>query len=416
MAETENRPASLVEKYNKLLKVDASSKRGSKGLEATADRDGPTVELSREGIDDAVELVECNLKDYAKKYFPGHDKGQIITGIRDQVKEGLELLHQKDEEALRRKPDAVAGLEVIVKNDGTRPMYLIQNNKVDLESAISLVRGANNKYWNSAIRNAHDDCGLAEMISSVGVICGGADGSTQFGTGFLVGPSLLLTNKHVWEAINIAHNGRYHEVSVDFQHEYQGPSASLRRTVESMVFVGLGEPRTYGCIDLAVLTLEPDTSFSQIPFQVHAGTWSRAEKGAVFVIGHPQISMRNPYNDGQNTGLRNLEMEFLSDTSGFKRLCPGIVPPRAGDHNPLRHDASTAVGCSGGVVMAVGFHYQQMALGIHFGSPFDNRSNLAHAMTDVLDQVSESHPGAELGTLRQILEDHQANLSLVPYS
>ena len=96
-------------------------------------------------------------------------------------------------------------------------------------------------------------------------------------------------------------------------------------------------------------------------------------------------------------------------------LFRSIVPTKPW-HAPLLHDASTTDGCSGGVVIAVGVNYQQTALGIHFGSPTSGRVNQAHALTDVLDQVSDSQPGVEAGTLRDILEAHQAQFSVVPFA
>ncbi len=396
-------PATLVEKYARLLRLDAGQRRATAGLESTPDGDGPTVVLSARGIADTVGRVEANLNDFARRYFPGKDKHASIAAIRSDVQQGLEFLQQKNEQALQQNPKAVSGLEIVVLGDGTRPMYLIANDEVDFASANSLVQQADNQYWVSAIQNAYEDCGLREMMPSVGVLLGGSDGRWPFGTAFLVGPNLLLTNKHVWQGIDAAHRGRYHEVTVDFQHEFNGQRQDLRRRLASVVFVGLGVVGTPGCVDLALLTLEPDLGSTQTPFQVHAGTWSRVAESPVFVIGHPKIEPTNPYK------------EFLGETSGFKRLCPGIVPAKA-TNSPMAHDASTTDGCSGGVVLAVGYQYQQMAVGIHFGTGTNSRHNLAHALTDVLGQISEAQPDAETGTLREILDAHQATLVPVPFS
>jgi hypothetical protein len=403
MAETVNSPHTLVEKYTRLLKLDESQAGPATGLEARPDGEGPTVVLSTAGIADTVGRIEANLNDFARRYFPGKDKQASIAAIRGDVQQGLEFLQQQNEQALQQNPQAVSGLEIVVLGDGTRPMYLIANDEVDFASANSLVQQANNQYWISAIQNAYEDCQLREMMPSVGILLGGADGRWPFGTGFLVGPNLLLTNKHVWQGIDAAHRGRYHEVTVDFRHEFQGQQQNLRRRLASVAFVGLGVVGIPGCVDLALLTLEPDAGFSQTPFQVHAGIWSRAAQSPVFVIGHPKIEPTNPYK------------EFLGATSGFKRLCPGIVPAKVGN-SPMAHDASTTDGCSGGVVLAVGYPYQQMAVGIHFGTGTNSRHNLAHALTDVLDQVSEAQPGVETGTLREILDAHQATLDPIPFS
>ena len=403
MAEKTNPPESLVQKYSKLLRLDATDKGASDGLEATPDGHGPKVDLSAKGITDTVGRVEANLNDFARRYFPGKDKKTSIDAIREDVQQGLDCLKQQNEQALRQNPRAVSGLEIVVLGDGTRPMYLISNNDVDFLSANALVQQANNQYWISAIQNAYEDCALREMMPSVGILMGGVDGLWPFGTGFLVGPNLLLTNKHVWQGIDAAHRGRYQEVTVDFQHEFNGSGQNLRRRLASVLFVGTGIFGTPECVDVVLLSLESNPGFNQIPFQVHAGIWNRVARSAVFVIGHPKIEPTNPYK------------EFLSETSGFKRLCPGVVPTK--DWNsPISHDASTTDGCSGGVLLAVGTQFQQTAVGIHFGTGTNNRFNQAHALTDVLDQESEYQPGAAVGTLRQILKAHGANLVSVPFS
>jgi V8-like Glu-specific endopeptidase len=394
---------SLVEKYSQLLQLESGAKSRDRqgGLEGNSETVTPAIEMTERGIKDSIEKMNSRLKKFAAKYY-GSDRAdesqKQIDTICGNIAQGLELLRNKDEEGLKSNPKAVSGLEEVIIGDGSRPMYMIQQDEVDLDSATSLVLANGNPIWEPIIQDAYSLGGLREVMPSVGVLRSRVDRSDPYGTAFLVAPNLVMTNKHVWDQIYNQHDERYDEVVVDFQYEVNNRTGQKIRQLESVVFLGFGD-RMSPVIDVALFSLNGEATFDQTPFDIHAGRWLRLGKERkVFVIGHPEI----PKN---KTDLQR----FLSGTSFVKRLCPGeAIHHMKG--KPIYHNASTTEMCSGAVVVSCD-NSSRVAIGIHHGyETLQNRqmTNLAHALQEILDKKSTTESTALNGTLRQILENFGA--------
>jgi hypothetical protein len=392
---------SWVEKYGRLLGLEDGGRRGdgSGGLEANSDKEIPAMDMTNGGINDAMERIDASLKRFAAKYYGNQSSEEIgkqIEKICRNISEGLELLRKKDEEGLKRNPNAVSGLEDVIIGNGFRPMYMIDDDKPDFASATDLEWTNGNPIWESGIQAAYRFNGLGEMVPSVGVLRSGIDHSGPYGTAFLVAPDLIMTNKHVWNEIQTNHQGRYSEVIVDFQYEVRNRMGKRARVLESIVFLGRGDAK-YPKTDVALFSLAGAASFEQTPFDIHAGRWlSLGKKQSVFVIGHPVI----PKN-------RTELQRFLSGTSSVKRLCPG----KSIHHHegaPVYHDASTTDSCSGSVVIPIG-RPSRLALAIHFkyGEVDGVNCNWAHPLAEILEEKSEST--VFRGTLRDILTQFDAS-------
>jgi hypothetical protein len=404
---------SLVEKYGQLLRLDGAGTGDERraGLEGPSKTAGPGIEMTERGIKDYVERIHARLKKFAEKYYgneAAEESDKQIDAICESISVGLALLRNKDEEGLKRNPKAVSGLEEVIIGDGSRPMYMIENNRVDTQSAIGLESQNGNPIWEGYIESAMEYEGLVEMIPSVGLLRSRVAPLRLYGTAFLVAPDLIMTNRHVWNQIANNHQGRYNEVCVDFQYESSHRSENRIRRLDKLEFLGADRARPEVDVDVALISLTGQSAFHQTPFEIYSSEWRNSDERSllVFVIGHPKIP----------TNRTQLE-RFLSGTSYVKRLCPGAsVHEKSGE--PILHDASTTVTCSGAVLIPVEPSSlipvktsSKKALGIHFGGEDiqpNVMANKAHAFCDILDEESTAESPAQSGTLRQILSDFGA--------
>jgi hypothetical protein len=411
MSQSSEGDKSLVNKYSRQFRLDASTSSVGTGVgfETNTEESGPVVELTERGVKDAVEKTRIRLKDFALKYYGGEvtaENQKLIDSIAQDVNTGLDLLRKKDEVGLRQNPDAVSGLETIIIGDGSRPMYLIENDRVDFESAVDLVLTNGNPRWQLAIEDAQRQGGLSEVVPSVGVLRSRHNRKKFYGTAFLIAADLIMTNKHVWEAIRRDHGEHYGEVVVDFQYEMRNQTATNLRLLETVVFLGPGDP-IMPDIDVALFSLNSSDGFEQQPFDIHAGKWlPQQDAMAVFVIGHPEIPEKKSKIE-----------KFLSGTSYVKRLSPGYARHSRG--TPVYHSASTLEANSGSIVVSPEFS-PRIAIGIHYGfgdlqvdgndKSQGQVSNKAHAISEILGQKSTQESTALGRTLRQTLDEFGANL------
>jgi S1-C subfamily serine protease len=176
----------------------------------------------------------------------------------------------------------------------------------------------------------------------------------KVGTGFLVRPDLMVTNRHVLEMVSVGtmrldrgmatvHFGHEHDVAND-----EDP------------FDVIGVVAVHPVLDMVLLRIDTTPSRNgRAPLVL--GT-TPADSGApLVVIGYPlQDSVRNPL----------FENQLFGGVFGVKRLSPGELIGRQGD--VLHHDCSTLGGNSGSPVldMATG-----SLVGIHFHGSFCVRNS-----------------------------------------
>lgn len=168
------------------------------------------------------------------------------------------------------------------------------------------------------------------------------------GTGFLVTPSLMMTNRHVVAAgVGRQEGGRWKVNEL------------ARPTVDFNACLGAGEPVCASIVgipyvhpgeDLALIEVEGENLPPPVPL---AATMPSANHRLCVTIGHPAMDPRCPVP---------VQLQVFENIFNVKRLAPGFI---LNDNTPLgyfEHDCSTLGGNSGSGVFvldgnACGLHY-----------------------------------------------------------
>lgn len=251
------------------------------------------------------------------------------------------------------------GLEAIIRRF-TRPVYLIrrgtffppQDNSPDSYQIAVYLEAARSR--------------LNQVIPSIGRIDLRNHHQDWVGTGWVVAPRTVVTNRHVAEVFARSSgrgfvfrkndDGRRVAAYVDWRQEHQEPDESRFR-VEDVLWI---EPD--GSVDVALLRIASQGEDGEAPpvpiglmtgqeiRQLGLGSW-------VGVIGYPAHS--SFYN-------RDDQQRIFDGIYNCKRIAPGQVTALLGDTR-LYHDATTLTGSSGSAVIdlasgkAVGLHFEGVA-------------------------------------------------------
>jgi hypothetical protein len=289
-------------------------------------------------------------------------------------------------EAAKPSDEQLGALEAIVAFDGSRPSFLVKQNKVDFNSSYNI------GYWRSALETNVD--ALAQTSACVGRV---EQGEQHIGTAFLVTPTLAFTNRHVAQEVASFLDGCIRikeDIYLDFgREEWNGSRSFDRRRVESIAFAGkemIIKPINHKRIDLAVLRLSPSNlvgpdadRFLRI---VDIDIRGIEEVDMVGVIGYPASPIKWVPTD--------LQLEYgavlcrlLEGEGGVKRFAPGrrvIDGDETGFANwTIAHDASTINGNSGSPMMLLGASAVATA-GIHYAGAWgSDRVNWAQLLQRV---------------------------------
>ena len=190
------------------------------GLEGLEVLEAPEAQFTETVIQDRVNQSQETLLKLLEKYFgPDPNRKAQVEELVRQGGEGLRMLANLDGERLGSNQAAADGLEAIVRTDGSRPSFLINQGEIDFAS--SPVGD-----WAGPLKDRAD--ALRKAVSCVGRI-DTPNGSYQ-GTGFLVGPDVILTNRHVLQLIAAQQtDGSWKlnaDVAIDFGHEFNGAPPS----------------------------------------------------------------------------------------------------------------------------------------------------------------------------------------------
>ncbi|MDP9999741.1 DNA/RNA non-specific endonuclease [Pseudarthrobacter sulfonivorans] len=259
--------------------------------------------------------------------------------------------------------------ETIVLRTG-RPVLAILGDEAQL-----VFSDPESTVWESRLRDA--SAFLENAARAVGRIEVEGHDLAWLGTGWLVRPDVVVTNRHV-----AAEFGRHDGTSFVFK---QGSSGSrMNASIDFLEEIGGTRDRTFR-LD-RILHIEdadgPDVAFVSVrPTREHSlatpiGLSTHSEDNEmVAVIGYPARDSRIP--DQQ------LMDEIFGNVYNKKRLAPGQLI--GSDPTSVRHDCSTLGGNSGSVVLSL---KTGEAVGLHFAGRF-LRSNFAVPGTIVRERLDE---------------------------
>ena len=196
------------------------------------------------------------------------------------------------------------------------------------------------------------------------------DGQEEhLGTGWRLGPDLLVTNRHVAQTlvqdVSLAHGQCVLDAGrpciADFGMT-DDPEGTTRFSVASIAYCA-PDP----AIDVAVLRLQPDgrkfpdaldVSFDEARLGRQTDADPPVFKGQpVYVVGHPLLRLPTTQS-----------LQVFGDADGLKRVSPGFTTALQRASSSVDHDCSTLGGSSGSAVLDV---HEHRVVGIHLGGRAD---------------------------------------------
>ena len=366
----------LRDKYTELL-----SEPSAGGALEAAGR-APRDVLSAGAIQDRTESTREELHRIVKEKLGGkRELHTLVDRLAREGARGLDAIASGNERLLAEKPQLHASVEVIVHVDGSRPSFMIKQGNVDLDSSPITT-------WRDTI--AADHAEIRKAIACVGRI-DDPDATQKFqGTGFLVHPNIILTNRHVLQEIADWRPGEgwkiRSRITINFGREYKGIRSKNPRKLVRLLYAGpkaiLSNAVDHAKLDLAAIELAPAPD-AQIPKDILRVEGSRdwAKSGQyTFTIGYPGQPDLTDYP------LSLLEKLFKS-TFGCKRLAPGRIVRARANVRPwtAAHDTTTLGGNSGSLVVVAG--RPEIAAAIHYGGRrADPRENWGHKLGAVMGE------------------------------
>jgi len=274
-------------------------------------------------------------------------------------------------------PDA--GLFEAVILTALRPAILVQNNTFTIDDE---------DYWFESLESARSN--IENVVRSVGRIevLNHPNGYVYVGTGWLVAPDVIITNRHI--AQNIAYqsgnefrfikNPRSNQtigVNIDFCEEYKVDHRTEFQILE-VLYV-----EEEDSLDVALLKISTKALLNGEVVDLNASpivlTEAEIEDNAeIAVIGYPaEDSRRNPLSD------REMK-DIFGDIYNVKRLQPGSIT--SVEPNLITHDASTLGGNSGSVLIDL---KTGKAVGLHYGGYFleENYAVSAPAIQKIVSKL-----------------------------
>jgi V8-like Glu-specific endopeptidase len=323
------------------------------------------AELSTQTLRDIIRGYSAGFPELAEEVETEIAAGLAQEGVAPQ--EALErlVLGRGSETAAKRlalsgrlAPE-IAPERIVAIGQGVRPILRIRDNRTTSEFV-----GPANASWLGKIELAREL--LDAAVPKVGRIELTNSELAWAGTGWLIAPGILVTNRHVVELFGRpGREGRFVfrpglfdgliSTDIDFLEEEDRTDGN-EHPIESILWVSEED-------DVAFLRVRQNPGRSPLPGpielagEVTADTWIAA-------IGYPA---RDPSIRDQA-----LVREIFGDVYDKKRLAPGKV--LAVDGDVLKHDCSTLGGNSGSALIDFS---TGKAVGLHHGGYLDDSANLA---------------------------------------
>jgi hypothetical protein len=325
-----------------------------------------------------IAFVKNNL-DNDKSLYPLIDRIILDGG------DALRAISNNDIQYLNENWNKVEHLEIVIQTDGSRPSFLIKNGLVDMTSSPITD-------WGDMLNSRQST--LSYAINSVGRINAYGAG---VGTGFLIAPNLIMTNRHVLEGIATLEGNEW-KISlgsnIDFGHENRAIKTLNKSILKKVVFTGenaINRKLNHNNLDIAVIEIE-DNNYNLQPLEFDLSPNWPEDELVIFTIGYPTSS------EGYSFSL--LDLLFKSQF-GFKRLSPGRIQTENVQNLPnwtFSHDATTLGGNSGSVILAL--NNERVSAGIHYGGTKSPLSNWGHVIGAALETLYNEK------SLRQILDTY----------
>jgi len=192
------------------------------------------------------------------------------------------------------------------------------------------------------------------------------------GTGWLVGPDVIVTNRHIARHFARKEDGKFTfrkvhpqnrviRANIDFREEYCQPDENEFPVVEVLWVADEDEP------DIALCRVSNVSPYgAQLANPIALASEPPSSQDDIVVIGYPAW-------DGQRNDPIEMERIFRGIYS-VKRLAPGkILAVKTG---LLTHDATTLGGNSGSSIIDIS---SGEAVGLHFGGKYDDQNYAAPA-------------------------------------
>lgn len=382
-------PNGLINRFKKLL----SENNGPRRLEGAETAGNAEPDLSEGAIKGRAGEVKATLDRVIKEHLGDKPKlYEIADKLCRDGGEAMRLVRAGDEHALNANNHLLAGLEAIIKTDGTRPSFMVRYGKVDMASSPL-------GNWDGPLINSEDT--LNEAIKCVGRINDPASTQGFQGTGFLVQKNIIITNRHVLQLIADQQNDgtwKIHpDITIDFGHEFSAIESINPRAITKVIFAAtsqITDPLDHKKLDLAVLELEPANNANTTYFSINIAPQLVTQGKLVYTIG---------YAGKPPNGIPlSLLDELFMDTYGCKRLAPGEII-KSGIAIPgfsLAHDATTLGGNSGSAIVVIG--KEKLVAALHYGGRYAEPSeNWGHKMDLILNNTD-----ANGQTLKECLAEH----------
>lgn len=348
-----------------------------------------TADLSLQAVTERWARSSAFLKQFIQQEL-GDDPDLVSLAERtlQDGREGLELIGDHRDSAEAPMERIAAGLEVIVETDGSRPAYLVRDDFIVPESSPP---GS----WTDLLTDVTREDAIRKVLASVGRIDITHPLRPYAGTGWLIAPELVATNRHVAQIfVDFAAEGGPRlraemEPRIDFGHEFNGRASVARREITGLVFCGVKPIPAMGIdhsvLDLAVFRVAPaPAGGAQEPLALNIAGHAATPQTEVFVSGYP--ARPDPASLGSVSETDKVLRLLFAKLWGFKRLAPGIILPPTIGARTMNHDATTLGGNSGSLVM--GLDSIPSVTGIHYGGSWaGDRVNWGHVLAAVRDEA-----------------------------
>jgi V8-like Glu-specific endopeptidase len=260
---------------------------------------------------------------------------------------GIGKIRTADDTRPSLTPEEMLGVEAIIQLEG-RPALLIEGGKFEAPPA---EWGVLDSYRES----------IETAIASVGrVEVTGHPRLDWVGTGFLVAPDVIMTNRHVAVEFSEKRSGEGWKFipgitpRIDFKEEFQSTTEAEFTCVE---VIGIQSK-----VDLALLRIElsaTSNGANPAPLTVHYRSPRGYRGRKVYVIGYPAW-------DGRRNDPAPMQRIF-ADIYDVKRLQPGTIRSFFVAGKTFTHDSSTLGGNSGSCVVDL---ESGKVIGLHFAGRY----------------------------------------------